>query len=246
VALIFGQVRRDTAAERLRRLYDARYLDVRSPDRSQENLYGLGPAGRDWLKGKGVAAGAVPRGGLEHHLGVVEAWVQLAASAHAAPGWRLELFRPDWEMREHHAGASLRLVPDGLVRLSRADAEGRQEPTHFALEVDRRTERPPELRRKVGQYEELRTSSSGIFGLPDAGLVFVLEESGSRRQAAVEEILRCEWGGWWLIWDRTEPTAQLFKQLEQTPLTRSPCGKGSDQSVSPIGARRTNMVETGH
>src|SRR5207249_9420572 len=142
---------RDTAAERLRRLYDGGLLDVRSAERSEENLYSLGPKGREWLKERGIATGAMPRGGLKHHLGIVEAWVGLAGAAHASQSFSLELFRPDWEIREHPEGREARLVPDALVQLGLGD--GGPGAFRFALEVDRGTERPPELRKKVQLYE---------------------------------------------------------------------------------------------
>src|SRR5713226_8926124 len=63
----FGRARKDTAAVRLRQLFDARYLAVLPPKWGAENVYRLGPAGRRFLAGRGVELGRVPRGGLTHH-----------------------------------------------------------------------------------------------------------------------------------------------------------------------------------
>ena len=49
VRLFFRGVRADTAAVRLRRLYDASYLTVYCSDRSQQSIYALGPEGRRWV-----------------------------------------------------------------------------------------------------------------------------------------------------------------------------------------------------
>jgi DNA-binding transcriptional ArsR family regulator len=214
-ALFFAGVRRDTAAERLRRLYDAGLLDVRSAERSEENLYSLGPKGREWLKERGIATGAMPRGGLKHHLGIVEAWVELAGAAHASQSFSLELFRPDWEIREHLEGRDARLVPDALVQLGPGD--GGLGGLRFALEVDRGTERPPELRIKVQLYEALRTGPGGIYGWRELGLVVAIDGAGKRRQEAVEEILQQEWGSWWLLWNEGQPASGLLEDFDRLP-----------------------------
>ncbi len=243
--LFFAEVRRDTAAERLRRLYDGGFLDVRSTERSEENLYSLGLKGREWLKERGIGTGAMPRGGVEHHLGIVEAWVGLATAVHASPACTLELFRPDWEIREHPEGRLARLVPDALVQLRGIEPVGRSDPVRFALEVDRGTERPPELQRKFRQYEELRTNSSGIFGWSELGLVLATTGEGPRRRSAVESALRDAWGSWWLLWESGEPADRILEQLPPTPLTGTPNGKGWDAALSHDVARRKTMTESG-
>ena len=214
-ALLFAEVRRDTAAGRLRRLYDGGLLDVRSAERSEENLYSLGVKGREWLKERGIAIGAMPRGGLKHHLGIVEAWVGLAVAAHASQSFSLELFRPDWEIREHPEGRDAQLVPDALVQLGERD--GGPGALRFALEVDRRTERPPELRKKVQLYEALRTGPGGIYGWREMGLVVAIDGAGKRRQEAVEEILQQEWRSWWLLWREGMTAGELLNGLPGLP-----------------------------
>ena len=216
VRILFQGVRRDTAAERLRRLYDAGYLDVRSSERSEENLYALGAAGKTWLGEHGQVAGSIPRGGLGHHLDIVEAWVALSDAAHESPLWRLELFRSDWEIREHTGSSEPLLVPDALVQLGRRD--GTREPLRFALEVDRGTERPPELRRKIQLYEQLRTGAEGLFGWKALGLIVAVDGSGLKRQSALSTILREEWGSWSLLWSEGRPAGELLGDLAGLPL----------------------------
>lgn len=245
LALFFAEVRRDTAAQRLRRLYDSGFLDVRSTERSEENLYSLGPQGRDWLKGKSVSVGSVPRGSLPHHLAIVKAWSGLAAATHSSPIWQLEHFRPDWEIRERAGSPGLPLVPDALVQLRRNEPGGQCGPVRFALEVDRRTERPPELQRKLRQYEELRSSPGGIFGWSELGIVLATIGTGPRRRAAVEAALREAWGSWWLLWESGEPADRVLERLSSTPLTGTPSGKGRDAALSDDVARRETMTETG-
>ncbi len=81
VCFAFPNTRRDTVACRLRRLFDAGFLDVRSGDRSEENRYVLGPAGRAWVQAHGGQPLRAPRGGVAHHLSIVRAWVDLAIVA---------------------------------------------------------------------------------------------------------------------------------------------------------------------
>ncbi len=88
-ALCFPGVRKDTVAARLRVLFDAGYLEVTAADRTSPNVYSLGPRGRDLVREAGEQVLPVPRGGLAHHLGIVQTWVGLAAAR--AEGLALEL-----------------------------------------------------------------------------------------------------------------------------------------------------------
>jgi hypothetical protein len=223
VRVFFGDVRRDTAADRLRRLYDGGLLEVRSTDRAQENVYALGPKGRAWASDHGLSVPRVPRGEVSHHLGIVAAWTKLAAAAHRARDVRLARFRPDWDLRASRSFSGV--VPDALVEFSLAGVGVR-----FAVELDRRTERPPALRAKLEAY-----LSSGITGEEAQnrsllGLVFLTERTHARRRAVVEETVATLWPNWWTLLDLALPPEDLLARIlaaAQAPLTPSPCGKGS-------------------
>jgi hypothetical protein len=47
--LFFPGRHRDVCADRLRRLFDAGFLEVRAAERAVQNQYSLGPAGRKWI-----------------------------------------------------------------------------------------------------------------------------------------------------------------------------------------------------
>lgn len=232
-ALFFAGVRRDTAQARLRRLFDSGYLDVRSGSLNEESRYVLGPEGRRLLEADGIAVGSAPNAGATHHLAVVSAWVTLAVALHDAADLRLESFRPDWELRREHAGLGLSVVPDALVALSWAGAARGRERLTFALEVDRGTERPVELRRKLVAYGSLGSALAQPGGSP--GLVLVLEAASRTRATVIGELVCEHWRGWSQVCLAAEwPSAFLHavKASAGTPPADSPCGTGSLQTAS--------------
>lgn len=209
----FDGVRRDTAAVRLRRLFDSKHLAILRTGPMAENLYRLGPAGRHALEERGVQPGAVPRGGLEHHLAVVESWVALASSG-------LELARclADWELRERLGVGELATIPDlfALVRLGQGTVP-------LAFEVDCGTESVGALRSKVERYAALWGRSPGLFDWERFGLAFVLHRPA--RRAAVDAALRNVWVIPHAVIGATVPLSSalgpLLQQLE-APLSASP------------------------
>ncbi len=229
VLLFFDGIRRDTAAQRLRRLFDAGYLEVRMNERSEENLYSLGPEGRQWLRGRDLVVEAIPRGGLTHHLAIVRVWAGLASAVHQLESCRLEVFKPDWEIRRELRGQVGLVVPDALLQLSVQTDDHLGGFVRLAVEVDRRTERPPEVERKVRAYELQRMSAHGFWGWQDVGLLLVLEGSGSARRRSLAEIVRREWGSWLVIWDEGESPGPVLRRVLESgtaPLQGSPYGNG--------------------
>ncbi len=209
----FDGVRRDTAAVRLRRLFDSKYLAVLRSDPMVENVYRLGPAGRRALEERGVPAGAVSLGGLEHHLAVVESWVGLASSS-------LELARclADWELRERPGMHELSAIPDlfALVRVGEATVP-------LAIEVDCGTESVGLVRTKVNRYAALWGRSPGLFDWERFGLAVVLHRPA--RRAAIDAALRNTWVIPNAVFNATDSlSAVLQPLLEQLapPLGASP------------------------
>jgi len=214
VAYAFSGVRQDTAAVRLRRLFDARYLAMLPPRLGAENVYRLGPAGRQHLAGHGVQAGQVPRGGLEHHLSVVRTWVSLAGLA----GLELERCLPDWEIREQFTPVELRVIPDlfALVRV-----EGELHAT--AIEVDCGTESPSVLGRKLEAYRSLWGQPPGLFGYDRFGIAVACYAPS--RHAAVASAIKKAWVVPHVFWVVPEsPRSALHKLFEElrTPLSSTP------------------------
>jgi hypothetical protein len=229
-ALCFPGVRKDTVASRLRVLFDAGYLDVTTADRTSPNLYSLGPRGRDVVREEGGQVWPVPRGGLAHHLAIVRTWVALAATR--IGGVRVELARPDWELRAEFGDRGLPIVPDLFAVLM---IQGVEVP--FAVEVDLATEPLHVLRAKLRAYAEVLARPAGLFGWQDFGLGLALGDD--RRQAEIKALIAREWDGWSLVWTLDEgPDRQLHGLIAelQCPLTDSPCGQGRRSAVSAGGA----------
>lgn len=228
VAYAFAGVRRDTAAARLRRLFDAKYLAILPPEQGKENVYRLGPAAKAYLAEEGVVARGVPRGGLEHHLAIVETWVLIAGFADL----ELERALPDWELREQFRTTELQVVPD-LFLLVRAGEHQHA----VAVEVDRGTESLSVLNRKLDAYRSLWGQAPGLFGYDRFGVALVCHAPARRVQLAT--VLKKVWVVPHVLWTRSDDPSsalcKLFAEL-QGPLTTSPYLKGS---LSPsVEARR--------
>lgn len=220
----FAGIRRDTAACRLRRLFDSRHVSVVRSGPLTENLYRLGPLGRQVLRAEGAKPGPAPRGGLEHHLSIVETWTQLAAE----PDLELARCLPDWELREELGLGELAVIPDLFVLLR---YHGQLVP--LAIEVDCGTESSSVLRSKAERYAALWGRSPGLFGWERFALLVVLH--GRQRRAIAEAALKKVWVLPAAIADSLESVMSvllpLLPQL-QDPLSASPYRQGSPQGES--------------
>jgi len=169
----FFGVRPTTCGVRLRRLFDAGFLDVRVGDRSEENVYTLGARGRHWASENGLSVGRIPRGSVEHHLAIVRAWSTLAAELGRLPGVELELARADWDLREEFGTLGLAVVPDLFLAV-----RVREQSVALAVEVDLGTESLSVLRAKVEAYEALAVHRAGLFGYRDFAVVVGVATAG--------------------------------------------------------------------
>ncbi len=214
-ALCFRGVRRDTAAARLRRLFDAGLLDVRAGAPDEENQYTVGAAGKRILENQGIPFRPVPRGGLPHHLTIVSNWVAIATGC---PELRIEAGRPDWELRADAIASTWPVIPDLLLAVR--TRSGR----HLVIvEVDLGTEPLAELRSKVTRYQEL----SAILGTDELTLLVVV--TSAERGRRIGSILEAQSSGPSAVCGPGDhPGAVLLRLLTVplAPLAGSPCGKG--------------------
>ncbi len=230
VKLCFGGVRRDTAVRRLRRLFDAGLLAVREPQSpTDENLYALGPKGQQLVRQYGMAESSAPRGGLEHHLAIVESWVALATLE--VPGVAMQVARADWELRAECAG-SLGVVPDLFVVY-----DGPHGQQVIAVEVDLGTEPLKVLRAKLVAYGQLTASGTGLLGWSEFALGLAVRGRG--RLPYLRELLSESWAKASCLWCLEDGPIEAIRRLllgPETPLATSPCSKGRGSAASSCEA----------
>jgi hypothetical protein len=239
---VFPGLHRDTAGERLRKLFDAGFLEVQVADRSEENVYSLGPKGRTWLRTQGFEPGRAPTGNRSHHLAIVNVWALIAESARWVPGARLDRVRPDWELREQLPG--LYPIPDLLVVLRRDE---RAPAIVLAVEVDFGTESVGVLRAKMEQYEAARLDPDGFLGKAEFCLAVVAPGLGRGRSQSIRSLLQRVCSGRGFVWTDSGDVSAGFTSLVQcdrTPRTDSPYGSGSAPQVTDSDAN-TSSAEHG-
>ena len=251
VAVTFSGVNPMTASLRLRRLFDAGYLDVACGDRSQENTYSLGPLGRRWVESQGVPVGRVPRGRVAHHLAIVRAWSGVAEILQRHAGVILEQTRADWELREEFGEAGLPIVPDLFLVLRVAGRDGHRQSVALAVEVDLGTETLRVLERKLAVYAELTDRPSGLFGHRDFGLGVVLANPG--RGDAARQMIERRWNGWWLLWTEEDGPRVAVSELvnsiaadNQPAVTDSCNGYRGSAGVTPASSTTSSPFSRGH
>ncbi len=228
--LFFPGRNRDVLAARLRRLYDARFLEVHVLDRAAENVYSLGPAGKEWLRGVGTPIRSLPRPPWLHHLGIIRTWSSVAAATRTLEGMRLARFSSEWELREGEGGQHFGIVPDALIELVRDPHRVR-----MALEVDCGTESMDVLREKLRRYDVLR-AGGGLFGQKEFELLVALQGAGVRRERAMEGLLRTKWTGGFYVWTEGTDVAAVLGQMLKTPVTGSRSGNGREEAEVPSPA----------
>jgi hypothetical protein len=236
---VFPGLHKDTAGERLRKLFDSDYVSVHLGDRSEENVYSLGKGGREWLRDRGHEAGRFPQGDLKHHLEIVRVWTSLVVAVRATPGMSFLRARPDWELRSEAAGAEL--VPDMIAVLQGA------RPVGLAIEVDRGSEPARLLNDKAQRYEYARESGEGIWGLPDTNLCIFAPEAGPGRLRSIESAVRAAWGGPLYLWTSEPEIGASVRSIgaREDHRTDSPYGTGSRQRVSDAADSGSDSNEPG-
>lgn len=249
IAAAFPRVHPTTAKLRLRRLFDGGFLDVRAGERSEENIYTLGTAGKQWARDQGLALRGVPRGGHDHHLAIVRAWAGLAEII-GPSALRIRTALPDWELREMVAARDVEVVPDLFVVLEPHSGDAGAGAAALAVEVDLGTEALPVLRRKILAYDALAGRRGGLFGWHQFGLAMALRNPG--RVAAVSRMLEESFGGWWLLWTEADGPATAVAGLVETlaaqfapTATESRYGDRRDEGASPLPSRRIRAGGTG-
>ena len=243
--LFFAGRHRDVLASRLRKLYDAGYLEAHVSDRAAPNVYSLGPEGRAWLRRRGGIAHKPPRPPWPHHLGVISVWSRVAVATHQLRGVRLARFVPEFEVREQGIGAPFGVVPDALVELAR-HRDGQSETVRLLVEVDRGSESIAVIRQKLRTLTGVSIEGALLPGWSTFDLVVALDASGAHREARIRALLTEQWPGPWRVWtEATDLIAELSELFGGTEATAagSRCGSGRDQAVSDGGV--TSPVVTG-
>jgi len=250
VTAAFPGVHPMTASVRIRRLFDAGYLDVRCANRSEENVYSLGPLGRRWALEQALPVGRIPRGGAAHHLAIVRAWSTVADVLQRQAGMVLELARADWELREEFGQQGLAVVPDLLLALRVALGGERESVVAVAVEVDLGTETLGVIRRKFEAYDQLADGGRGLFGHPEFAVAVALDNPG--RGYAVKQLLDRVWHGRGLIWDfasgpgsAVEEFIAALRGSVRPPVTDSRYGNGGSEAASPLASTVKPRTEEG-
>lgn len=225
--LLFTGVRADTMAKRLRKLFDAGFLDVHAENLAAETVYSLGHRGIDWVTADGMLSAALPRKPWEHHLAIVRIWTEMASLAHVSPGWQLKAFTPEWRLRAIACRSGGPLVPDGVADLVVPSPAGPRA-VRFALEVDLGGEAVRVLRKKLRLYTAELLSGSGMLG-SDFGLAVAVGGAGEGRVATIQRLLESIWPGRWNCWLLESGCQAATRQLVESaaaPLTSYPNGLG--------------------
>lgn len=236
--LFFDRRHRDVCASRLRRLYDAGYLETHVLDRAAPNIYSIGPQGKTWLREHGVEVHGLPRPPWQHHLSIVRLWVRVGVATHRLSRVRLARFTPEFEVRERGLGVALGLVPDALVDMA-VTRNGGVDSVRMLVEVDRGTESLEVLRQKIRSLEAFRAVELVPHACRVLRLVVFLDQAGARREAKVRQLIAAEWKGPWHVWtDETDLRSELGSLAEETtrPVTASRRGNGRTSAASPTAA----------
>lgn len=240
--LFFAGTSRERGSQRLRRLFDGQFLDLRVGRLSEENVYSLGPRGRRWAEEHGIPAGRIPAGGLEHHLAIVGCWSRLAAALAASSDLRLLRFQADWEVRREF-GPSLPVIPDALIKV----AVGKAGQLRLALEVDLGTESLKAIREKLAGYAELRAAAAELLDWPDFMLVVVASAGCERRHQNLAETARAEWPGRSLLLRESEwPSGFLAGVTSEALPTASSSSRKRVAGPGLEAATTSVLEEEGH
>jgi hypothetical protein len=236
--LFFAGRHRDVVAARLRKLYDAGFLETHMLDRAAPNIYSLGPVAKAWLRAQGGTVHGLPRPPWQHHLGVISLWSRVAAATHQLGCVRLARFVPEFEVREQGVGVGSGVVPDALLELG-VVRDGRSETVRMLVELDRGNEALTVVRQKLRALAVVRAEGSLLPEWTTFDLVVALDEAGARREAKVRALVAEEWSGPWHVWmDSTDLVAELGRLggPSEATVRGSRLGNGSGPAASADGA----------
>lgn len=245
---VFPGRHKDTAGERLRKLFDVGLLDVRPGDRSEESVYALGVKGREWLRGKGHEVRRIPRGDARHHLAVVGVWTGVLEALRGVTEAHIARAVPDWELREL-TPSGLDLVPDLLLHLEVARGTSPPSPLRIAVEVDLGSESVGVLRSKVEKYESARLAPEGLLGWRDFRLCLFAPGAGSGRLDSIRSVIGEAWGGGHDLWALQSQIAGTILTLTgelDAPRTESPYGTGISAVACPDASSGSPNSGRGH
>lgn len=243
--LFFAGRHRDVLASRLRKLYDAGYLETHVSDRAAPNVYSLGAEGKTWVRAQGGIVPGLPRPPWQHHLAVISVWSRMAAATHQISGSRLTRFVPEFEVREQGIGLAFGVAPDALAEITVA-RDGRTETVRILLEVDRGNESLAVIRQKLGALAAARVEGALLPGWSTFDLAVVLDAAGARRQDRIRTLLADEWPGPWRVWtEATDLVAELSEPSGSAEATAGASRYGCGRDAAASEGSTTTPTVTG-
>ena len=201
----------------------AKYLAILPPEAGGGERLPAWPAGKAHLAEGGGKPGRVPRGGLEHHLAIVETWVTVAGlrrpRARTGPA-RLGAARA---VRRRRAAGRARPLPRSSVWGEHLHA--------VAVEVDRGTESLAVLNRKLEAYRSLWAQAPGLFGYRQFGIAVACHTPARRAQLSLST--QESMGGSACLVGRPEDpsvrSAQAVRRVERLPLLPPLSSRGGEE-----------------
>jgi len=165
LAALFFDGSRWSANKGLRKLLDARLLNVWVRSLSEENIYSVTKRSLTAIEDENFTLSyeTKPLRGLDENLNhllaindVRTSLVMTLPEAGGEIGW----WRSDWELRSH---GRERIIPDGLFLIN---WQGLKEQP-YALEVDNNTRSSRNFMKKILAYASLPNRGKGIYGIAD-------------------------------------------------------------------------------
>jgi hypothetical protein len=235
-ALHFPTRRR--AQRRLRALLDHGLVEahLQGDALQRENFFSPTPRALTWLDERGAFPDGRPRTlrlprpqKLAHALGIRDVFVAFAR-AERDGRFSLDDFRFDGDLASDPDFAPLRLIPDGLASVRRADASHR-----VGVEYDRGTETTTTLRAKFRVWREVLA----LGGSPPLQLLVVV--SGARRTESVRRLLEETGASPWATAVEENSTVDLlargwpFEVAARAGRTERPASSPKVMGFRPLG-----------
>ncbi len=225
-----------TANKRLRRLFDAGYIQAWVQELYADNIYSLHHKGRAFLVQHMGFSGddvAVPTGiknvNLNHLFGINSFRISLSIGIKETPGLRLALFRPDWQLQR----LQMPLIPDAIFMIEDT-RNGAPRRHYFSLEYDSGTEPLSYwIKKKAGAYLEIRRANYLFYGLEKFTIV-VVAPSKRRIRTLAKAIYQAGGRHEFLFGEEGAINGEtILGETFLSPMDSTPSSQERDDDVSP-------------